>query len=94
MGPAFPFAIDDNHVVTDQDGGGIDQSRQHLGEYALDAQAIPFEDKSFDAVIANHMLYHVPDIDCALSEINAVAAQNRLVNLIDEKLCLPAAQIV
>ena len=34
-----------------------------------DAQAIPFRDTSFDAVIANHMLYHVPDIYRALGEI-------------------------
>ena len=27
----------------------------------IDAQSIPFEDETFDAVIANHMLYHVPD---------------------------------
>lgn len=26
-----------------------------------DASAIPFEDGSFDAVIAMHMLYHLPD---------------------------------
>lgn len=40
----------------------------------FDVQAIPFEDKSFDVVIANHMLYHVPDLDKALSEIRRVLA--------------------
>ncbi len=34
-----------------------------------DAQWIPFRTNSFDAVIANHMLYHVPDLDRALAEI-------------------------
>ncbi|MBI3915174.1 MAG: class I SAM-dependent methyltransferase [Chloroflexi bacterium] len=34
-----------------------------------DAQAIPFAANAFDAVIANHMLYHVPDIPRALAEI-------------------------
>ena len=38
----------------------------------LDAQAIPFEDSSFDVIIANHMLYHVSDVDKALSEIRRV----------------------
>ena len=38
----------------------------------LDAQNIPFDDASFDAVIANHMLYHVPDIPKALVEIRRV----------------------
>ena len=37
-----------------------------------DAQAIPFADESFDAVIANHMLYHVPDLPSALREIRRV----------------------
>jgi len=38
----------------------------------IDAQSIPFEDETFDAVIANHMLYHVPDRGKALSEIRQV----------------------
>lgn len=35
----------------------------------IDAQDIPFKDETFDAVIANHMLYHVPDRKQALSEV-------------------------
>ncbi len=35
-----------------------------------DAQAIPFRGACFDAVTANHMLYHVPDLPRALSEIH------------------------
>lgn len=38
----------------------------------IDAQAIPFEDETFDAVIANHMLYHVPDRNKAFAEIRRV----------------------
>jgi len=38
----------------------------------LDAQAIPFPDNSFDAVIANHMLYHVPERDAVLHEFHRV----------------------
>ena len=34
----------------------------------IDAQDIPHPEASFDIVIANHMLYHVPDIDKALGE--------------------------
>ncbi len=55
----------------------------------FDAQAIPFKEKSFDIVIANHMLYHVPDLHKALSEIRRVltpkgrfyAATNGLAHL-------------
>jgi SAM-dependent methyltransferase len=38
----------------------------------IDAQSIPFEDVAFDAVIANHMLYHVPDRPKAIAEIKRV----------------------
>ena len=38
----------------------------------VDAQEIPFPDNSFDCVIANHMLYHVPDLDKALAELRRV----------------------
>lgn len=34
-----------------------------------DAQALAFPDSSFDCVTANHMLYHVPDIQIALLEV-------------------------
>src|SRR5512133_1931798 len=34
---------------------------------AMDAQNLPFQDQSFDVVLANHMLYHVPDIDQAVA---------------------------
>ncbi len=37
-----------------------------------DAQALPWRAASFDAVIANHMLYHVPDQTRALAEFARV----------------------
>lgn len=38
----------------------------------INAEAIPYPDATFDTVIANHMLYHVPDLDRALAEIRRV----------------------
>ena len=38
----------------------------------IDAQSIPYEDETFDVVIANHMLYHVPDRPNAIGEIKRV----------------------
>jgi ubiquinone/menaquinone biosynthesis C-methylase UbiE len=35
----------------------------------LDIQATPFAEGAFERVIANHMLYHVPDIDRAVTEM-------------------------
>ncbi len=37
-----------------------------------DAQTLPFASHTFDVVLANHMLYHIPDLDEALSEIHRV----------------------
>ncbi|GFP76278.1 class I SAM-dependent methyltransferase [Clostridium fungisolvens] len=38
----------------------------------LDIQNIPFPDNCFDIIIANHMLYHVPNLPKALSEVKRV----------------------
>lgn len=38
----------------------------------IDIQDIPFPDNCFDVVIANHMLYHVPDLSKALSEVRRI----------------------
>jgi ubiquinone/menaquinone biosynthesis C-methylase UbiE len=38
----------------------------------IDAQSIPYPDATFDIVIANFMLYHVPDRPKALAEIRRV----------------------
>lgn len=38
----------------------------------FDAQSIPYPDETFDIVIANFMLYHVPDRPKALQEIHRV----------------------
>jgi SAM-dependent methyltransferase len=37
-----------------------------------DAHVLPFEDETFDMVLANHMLYHVEDRERAISEIQRV----------------------
>ncbi len=38
----------------------------------IDAQSIPYEDETFEAVLANHMLYHVPDRPKAITEIKRI----------------------
>ena len=47
-------------------------SRSWVGFEVIDVQSIPFADDSFDTVIANHMLYHVAELDRALSKIRRV----------------------
>jgi SAM-dependent methyltransferase len=66
-------------VLTDMSDGMLRETRASLARLGhsftymqADAQAVPFRDASFDAVIANHMLYHVPDIARALAEFRRV----------------------
>lgn len=42
----------------------------------LDVQDVPFTAGHFDAVIANHMLYHVPDVERALSAVAGLLRPN------------------
>jgi ubiquinone/menaquinone biosynthesis C-methylase UbiE len=63
-------------TLTDFSAGMVDAARGVLGdraEYAVaDVQELPYADASFDAVIANHMLFHVEDRPRALGEIARV----------------------
>ncbi len=63
-------------TLTDFSPGMVEEARAVLGNRAqyqvADVQELPFEDASFDAVIANHMLFHVPDRERALSELARV----------------------
>ena len=46
--------------------------RSKLSFRQMDIQAIDYPDETFDIIIANHMLYHVPDLSKALSEVRRV----------------------
>lgn len=46
--------------------------RPNIAFAQVDIQAIPYPDDSFDLIIANAMLYHVPDLDKALGEVARV----------------------
>ena len=65
-------------VLTDLSKGMIETAKKNLGdrnnlEYRIeDIQKLTFGDKSFDIVIANSMLYHVPNIKKALEEVRRV----------------------
>lgn len=66
-------------TLSDFSKGMLNDAEINLGEKAtdfkfqiIDAQDIPCDDCSFDVVIANHMLYHVDNIETALSEIYRV----------------------
>lgn len=63
-------------TLSDFSAGMLAQAQENLqasgrvfGFEVIDAQAIPYGTEHFDAVIANYMLYHVPDRAKALAEI-------------------------
>jgi ubiquinone/menaquinone biosynthesis C-methylase UbiE len=66
-------------TLSDFSAGMLRQAEEKLRQHkhpfhyqVIDAQSIPFDDGAFDAVIANHMLYHVPGRSKALSEMRRV----------------------
>jgi SAM-dependent methyltransferase len=67
-------------AVLDADVVAVDQSprmveltsARGVDARVADVEDLPFEDESFDVVVAAWMLYHVPDLDRGLSEIARV----------------------
>jgi|SRR5581483_1208948 len=63
-------------VLTDRSSGMLAEAARLPGEQrdrfrfgVMDIRRIAFGDETFDAIIANHMLYHVPERDAALAEV-------------------------
>jgi SAM-dependent methyltransferase len=85
-GPAYLWAKNSHRLpdgwsitLTDFSRGMVGVARKGVGSsggqirYAVsDATAIPFPESTFDAVIANHMLYHVLERDRALRDVSRV----------------------
>ncbi|MCP3933974.1 MAG: methyltransferase domain-containing protein [Actinomycetia bacterium] len=46
---------------------------------AADLQALPFESGTFDRVVANHMLYHLPDPETGVAELARVIRSDGVV---------------
>jgi ubiquinone/menaquinone biosynthesis C-methylase UbiE len=84
-GPGHLWAANDGDVpegwrivLSDFSHGMVSAARDRLGargQFAFelaDAEALPHPAASFDAVIANHMLYHVPDRARAIGDLARV----------------------
>lgn len=66
-------------TLTDFSPGMIEAAQRNLAGAGrpfafkrIDAQSISFDAATFDAVIANHMLYHVPDLSKSVAEMHRV----------------------
>ncbi len=66
-------------TLTDFSEGMLAEARTRLKNLGrtmdfrcADVQALPFPDQSFDGVVANYMLFHVPDLPAALAELARV----------------------
>ncbi|OHD63274.1 MAG: hypothetical protein A2176_11880 [Spirochaetes bacterium RBG_13_51_14] len=54
----------------------IGNSIHHISYEVVNIEDIPYEDNTYDIIIANHMLYHVPQRRKAISEIHRVLKKN------------------
>ena len=65
-------------ILSDFSSGMLETAKETVGldprvDYqVIDIQNIPYQEASFDIVIANMMLYHVPDLHKGLSEVRRV----------------------
>lgn len=65
-------------ILSDFSDGMLDlvkekySSNKNVSFDKIDIQSIPYDDNSFDMIIANHMLFHVPDLNKALLEVKRV----------------------
>lgn len=72
------IATCDKLILSDFSEGMLATAQENIGDYdnvefkVIDIQEIPYENETFDIVIANMMLYHVPDIDKGLADVRRV----------------------
>ena len=69
-------------ILSDFSEGMVAATKENVGNYdnieykVIDIQEIPYENEIFDIVIANMMLYHVPDIYKGLTEVRRILKKN------------------
>ena len=64
-------------ILSDISDGMVNKVQKRYGDKGIiikkiDIQSIPYDTDSIDVVIANHMLFHVPDLNKALREVYRV----------------------
>ena len=64
-------------TLSDFSEGILESAKQNISSdkfkfEIIDIQNIPYEDETFDVIIARHMLYHVPNIGKAICEVRRI----------------------
>lgn len=85
------YATDAQVVATDPDSYMLRRAQRHLGELGLTnielrrvpAEALPFEDGSFDHVVSCWVLCHVDDVPRALAEVRRVLRPGGMFRFMD-----------
>lgn len=66
--------------LTDISGGMLEDAKQNLNDnfsfFVVNCENIPFKKEFFDAIIANHVLFYLNDLNQGLSEIKRVLKKN------------------
>lgn len=69
--------------LSDISEGMVEEVRNKLGSdfncIVADAEKIPFKDKYFDTIIANHVLFYLNDLNLGLKEISRVLKPNGIL---------------
>ena len=69
--------------LSDISEGMVEEVRNKLGSdfncIVADAEKIPFKDKYFDTIIANHVLFYLNDLNLGLKEIRRVLKPNGIL---------------
>lgn len=69
--------------LSDISEGMVEEVRNKLGTdfncIVADAEKIPFKDKYFDTIIANHVLFYLNDLNLGLKEISRVLRPNGIL---------------
>lgn len=69
--------------LSDISEGMVEEVRNKLGSdfncIVADAEKIPFKDKYFDTIIANHVLFYLNDLNLGLKEISRVLRPNGIL---------------
>jgi SAM-dependent methyltransferase len=69
------FTKVNEYIGLDVENGEHDHKNEDIDVF-YDGKSIPFEDETFDAVLASEVLEHVPDINESISELHRILKKN------------------